>query len=71
MSQQIFVKNLFLLRYFAHFAKIWLKFGTRIGGLKVNTTTNFGVNLGLSDYEKFDLSRFSYRDCDNKHNCDV
>ena len=26
-------------------ASIWLKFGTRIGGLKVNTSINFGVNL--------------------------
>ena len=26
-------------------AYIQLKFGTRIGSLKVNTTTNFGVNL--------------------------
>ena len=26
-------------------APIWLKFGTRIGGLKANTRNNFGVNL--------------------------
>ena len=26
-------------------APIWLKFDTRIGGLKANTSINFGVNL--------------------------
>jgi len=26
-------------------ASIWLIFGTRIGGLKANTSINFGVNL--------------------------
>jgi len=57
MSQQNFVKisSFFLLRHFAHFAKnrhnsrvralILLKFGTRIGGLKSNTSIDFWVNL--------------------------
>ena len=26
-------------------ASIWLKFGTRIGGLKANTSIDFGVNM--------------------------
>ena len=26
-------------------SSIWVKFGTRIGGLKVNTSIKFGINL--------------------------
>jgi len=56
MSQQNFIKtSLFssssfrTLREYRYnscmHASIWLKFGTRIGGLKANTSINFGVSL--------------------------
>ena len=69
MSQQNFVKisSFFLLRHFAHFAKnrhnsrvralILLKFGTRIGGLKSNTSIDFWVNL-INDFTHKSKSNF-------------
>ena len=80
MSQQNFVKIssfflLFLLRHFAHFAKnrhnscvrasILLKFGTRIGGLKANTSIDFWLNLiniegVISDFTHKSKSNFCH-----------
>jgi len=55
MSQQNFVKISLFFCHFTHFAKnhhnscvhasILLKYGTRIGGLKANTSIDFWVNL--------------------------
>ena len=60
MSQQNFIKisSLFSFSYSSSFhtlcvnnynscmhASIWLKFGTRIGGLKENISIKFGINL--------------------------
>ena len=46
-------------------ASIWLKFGTHIGGLKANTSINFGVNLFkiqgiLSDFMHKGKSNFCH-----------
>ena len=68
MSQQNFVKissffssfrTLCVNRYNSHMrASIWLKFGTRIGGLNANISIKFGINLinirGVtSSYKRF------------------